>query len=207
MDTTLGVVGDNRLRFYQDLHFEYDVHGNVTRRTRGNQKAGSQEVLDLTWNADHQLIESNTTRHGVTQATRYAYDPTGRCVAKSDAFCSTHYLWDGDLMVHSQRGTRQALYIYEPGELCATGHHSGSGRGTQHLLVPVRPDWRATGSPPNRAKGSGQHHGLLLVYWSWHLTVGRNILRIRANCLTFFAATRYPLQKANALLKSIQLDT
>src|SRR5256885_2979418 len=28
---------------------------------------------------------TNTTRHGVTQATRYAYDPTGRCVAKSDA--------------------------------------------------------------------------------------------------------------------------
>ena len=75
MGTTLGAVGDNRLRFYQDLHFEYDVHGNVTKRTRGNQKAGTQEVLDLTWNADHQLIESNTTRHGVTQATRYTYDP------------------------------------------------------------------------------------------------------------------------------------
>ncbi|MFG0597382.1 hypothetical protein ACF8OH_22420 [Delftia sp. WSY_9] len=90
METTLGVVGDNRLRFYQDLHFEYDVHGNVTRRTRGNQKAGTQEVLDLTWNADHQLIESNTTRHGVTRATRYAYDPLGRRVSKSDAFGSTH---------------------------------------------------------------------------------------------------------------------
>ncbi|WP_374008412.1 hypothetical protein [Delftia lacustris] len=112
VDTTLGVVGDNRLRFYQDLHFEYDVHGNVTRRTRGNQKAGTQEVLDLTWNADHQLIESNTTRHGVTQATRYAYDPLGRRVSKSDAFGSTLYLWDGDLMVHSQHGGRQALYIY-----------------------------------------------------------------------------------------------
>ncbi|XJC77828.1 hypothetical protein ACHFCA_14370 [Delftia tsuruhatensis] len=112
VDTTLGVVGDNRLRFYQDLHFEYDVHGNVTKRTRGNQKAGTQEVLDLTWNADHQLIESNTTRHGVTQATRYTYDPLGRRVSKSDAFGSTHYLWDGDLMVQSQRGGRQALNIY-----------------------------------------------------------------------------------------------
>lgn len=48
VDTTLGVVGDNRLRFYQDLHFEYDVHGNVTRRTCGNQKAGiSAGVLNL----------------------------------------------------------------------------------------------------------------------------------------------------------------
>ena len=127
MDTTLGVVGDNRLRFYQDLHFEYDVNGNVTKRTRGNQKAGTQEVLDLTWNADHQLIESNATRHGVTQATRYAYAPLGRRVAKGDAFGSIHYLWDGDLMVHSQRGARQALYIYEPGSFVPLATIQGAG--------------------------------------------------------------------------------
>ena len=89
---------------------------------RGNQKTGTQEVLDLTWNADHQLIESNTTRHGVTQATRYAYDPLGRRVAKSDAFGSTHYLWDRDLMVHSRRAqdrrctsmSREALCRWPP---------------------------------------------------------------------------------------------
>ncbi|WP_349305382.1 RHS repeat-associated core domain-containing protein [Delftia sp. PE138] len=84
-------------------------------------------MLDLTWNADHQLIESNTTRHGVTQATRYAYDPLGRRVAKSDAFGSTHYLWDGDLMVHSQRGARQALYIYEPGSFVPLATIQGAG--------------------------------------------------------------------------------
>jgi RHS repeat-associated protein len=84
-------------------------------------------VLDLTWNADHQLIESNTTRHGVTQATRYAYDPLGRRVAKSDAFGSTHYLWDGDLMVHSQRGASQALYIYEPGSFVPLATIQGAG--------------------------------------------------------------------------------
>ena len=38
MGTTLGAVGDNRLRFYQDLHFEYDVHGNVTKRTGATRK-------------------------------------------------------------------------------------------------------------------------------------------------------------------------
>ena len=110
----LGVVGDNRLRFYQDLHFEYDIHGNVTKRTRGNRKAGHHETIELRWNADHQLVESTTIRHGVTQATRYAYDALGRRVAKSDRFGTTHYLWDGDLMVHSQRGGREALFIYEP---------------------------------------------------------------------------------------------
>ncbi|ATG93817.1 hypothetical protein GO496_02425 [Acidovorax citrulli] len=103
MRSRLDVVGDNRLRFYQDLHFEYDVHGNVVRRTRGNQKAGHHEVAELRWNADHQLVEAKTTRHGVTQATRYAYDALGRRVAKADAFGTTRYLWDGDLMVHSQR--------------------------------------------------------------------------------------------------------
>ncbi|AVT03669.1 hypothetical protein C8242_14565 [Paracidovorax avenae] len=110
----LGVVGDNRLRFYRDLHFEYDVRGNVTKRTRGNRKAGHHETIELRWNADHQLVESTNTRHGVTQATRYAYDALGRRVTKSDRFGSTHYLWDGDLMVHSQRGGRGSLFIYEP---------------------------------------------------------------------------------------------
>jgi RHS repeat-associated protein len=114
MPPGLGVVGDNRLRFYQDLHYEYDIHGNVTKRTRGNRKAGHHETIELRWNADHQLVESTTTRHGVTQVTRYAYDALGRRVAKSDRFGSTHYLWDGDLMVHSQRGGREALFIYEP---------------------------------------------------------------------------------------------
>lgn len=109
-----GAIFDNRLRFYQDLHFDYDAHGNLTRRTRGNQKAGNQEVVELHWNADHQLIESTTTRHGVSQTTRYAYDALGRRVAKSDAFGGTHYLWDGDLMIHSQRGVKQALFVYEP---------------------------------------------------------------------------------------------
>ena len=96
------------------MHFKYDTHGNVIRRTRGNQKAGHQEVVELKWNADHQLVESTSTRHGVSQSTRYAYDSLGRRVTKSDAFGSTRYLWDGDLMIHSQRGVKQALYVYEP---------------------------------------------------------------------------------------------
>lgn len=122
----LGVVGDNRLRFYQDLHFEYDVHGNVIKRRRGNRKAGHHETIELRWNADHQLIESTTTRHGVTQATRYAYDALGRRVGKSDRFGSTHYLWDGDLMVHSQRGGRGSLFIYEPNSFVPLATVQGS---------------------------------------------------------------------------------
>ncbi len=127
----LGVVGDNRLRFYQDLHFEYDLHGNVTKRTRGNRKAGHHEIIELSWNADHQLVESTTTRHGVTQATRYAYDALGRRVAKSDRFGTTHYLWDGDLMVHSQRGVRESLFIYQPGGFVPLATIQGTAKEPQ----------------------------------------------------------------------------
>ncbi|GKS74443.1 DUF6531 domain-containing protein [Acidovorax sp. SUPP950] len=112
--TSLGVVGDNRLRFYQDLHFEYDLHGNVTKRTRGNQKGGSASITTLRWNANHQLVEAITERHGVMQTTRYAYDALGRRVSKADSFGTTHFLWDGDLLVHSQRGGKEALFVYEP---------------------------------------------------------------------------------------------
>ncbi len=109
-----GVIFDNRLRFYQDLAFEYDEHGNVTRRVRGNQSAGTHSDTILSWNADHQLTQAKVTRHGVTQTTSYAYDALGRRVAKLDAFGSTHYLWDGDLMIHSQRGNKEALFVFEP---------------------------------------------------------------------------------------------
>jgi YD repeat-containing protein len=113
-NTSDGVIFDNRLRFYQDLAFEYDEHGNVTRRVRGNQAGGNHADTQLTWNADHQLTQATVTRHGVTQTTSYAYDALGRRVAKTDSFGSTHYLWDGDLMIHSQRGNKEALFVFEP---------------------------------------------------------------------------------------------
>jgi RHS repeat-associated protein len=109
-----GVIFDNRLRFYQDLAFEYDEHGNVTRRVRGNQAGGNHADTQLTWNQDHQLAQATVTRHGVTQTTSYAYDALGRRVTKTDSFGSTHYLWDGDLMIHSQRGNKEALFVFEP---------------------------------------------------------------------------------------------
>jgi RHS repeat-associated protein len=107
-------VRDNRLRFYQDLHFEYDQHGNTTKRTKGNKAAGNHTSTELIWNADHQLQESKVTRHGVTQTTAYEYDALGRRTKKTDAFGATEFLWDGDLLIQSQRGNKEALYIFEP---------------------------------------------------------------------------------------------
>jgi YD repeat-containing protein len=108
------IVPDNRLRVYQDLAFDYDAHGNVTQRMRGNQAAGTHSDAAFSWNADHQLTQATVSRHGVTQTTRYAYDALGRRVSKADSFGATHYLWDGDLMIHSQRGSKEALFVFEP---------------------------------------------------------------------------------------------
>ncbi|GKT02166.1 hypothetical protein AVKW3434_22275 [Acidovorax sp. SUPP3434] len=135
-------MGDNRLRFYQDLHFEYDVHGNVTKRTRGNQKGGNASITTLRWNANHQLVEAITERHGVTQTTHYAYDALGRRVSKADSFGATHFLWDGDLMVHSQRGGREKPFRARARQLRAAGQHPRYRGKPAHLLVSVRTDRR-----------------------------------------------------------------
>jgi RHS repeat-associated protein len=108
------IIPDNRLKVYQDLAFAYDAHGNVTQRIRGNQAAGTHSDASFIWNADHQLAAATVSRHGFTQTTRYAYDALGRRVTKADSFGATHYLWDGDLMVHSQRGSKEALFVFEP---------------------------------------------------------------------------------------------
>ncbi|MFE8647279.1 RHS repeat domain-containing protein [Sphingomonas sp. NCPPB 2930] len=103
-------MGDNRLRVWQDLRYEYDVHGNVTRRLKGAHTDAAFE-----WDAEHRLSSATVTRHGVIQQTSYRYDALGRRTHKEDAFGTTHYLWDGDLMVQSSRQQKEALFIYEPG--------------------------------------------------------------------------------------------
>jgi RHS repeat-associated protein len=97
------------MHVYQDLRYEYDVHGNVTSR-----KKGAHEEAKFTWNAEHQLKEAKVTRKGTEQTTRYEYDALGRRTRKIDAFGATEYLWDGDLMIESRRNNKYALYLFEP---------------------------------------------------------------------------------------------
>jgi RHS repeat-associated protein len=103
-------VPGNRLEVFEDLRYEYDVHGNVSTR-----KKGVHEEAEFTWNAEHQLKEAKVTRKGTTQTTRYEYDALGRRTRKIDAFGATEYLWDGDLMIESRRNNKQALFLFEPG--------------------------------------------------------------------------------------------
>jgi RHS repeat-associated protein len=102
-------ITGNRLEVYQDLRYEYDVHGNVATR-----KKGAHEEAEFTWNADHQLKEAKVTRKGTEQTTQYEYDALGRRTRKIDTFGATEYLWDGDLMIESRRNNKNALYLFEP---------------------------------------------------------------------------------------------
>ncbi|MET3140221.1 RHS repeat-associated protein [Undibacterium sp. GrIS 1.2] len=77
-------------------------------------KKGAHEEVQFKWNADHQLQNATVMRHGVTQTTSYEYDALGRRTKKTDAFGATEYLWDGDLMIHSQRGNKASLFVFEP---------------------------------------------------------------------------------------------
>ena len=61
------------------------------------------------------IITATLTMADLTRfLSTYAYDALGRRTGKTDAFGSTQYLWDGDLMIHSQRGSKEALFIFEP---------------------------------------------------------------------------------------------
>ncbi|MDQ1835216.1 RHS repeat-associated core domain-containing protein [Massilia scottii] len=102
-------IKGNRLAAYGDLRFEYDVFGNVITRQNG-----AYEQAHFEWNSDHQLTRATVTRHGVTQTTLYEYDALGRRTKKTDAFGATEYLWDGNVLLESQRGQKSSLFIFEP---------------------------------------------------------------------------------------------
>jgi RHS repeat-associated protein len=70
------------------------------------------------WDAAHQLVRADVARGPDEVATRqtyaYAYDALGRRVAKSDAFRSTCFAWDGNRMALERRGGNEIAYLYHP---------------------------------------------------------------------------------------------
>jgi RHS repeat-associated protein len=109
-------VPDNRVHVFQDLRLEYDEHGNVTRRLKG-----WHTEQQFSYGPEHQLhqavVRRSTERNDrsavVSQTTRYRYDALGRRVDKTDAFGSTQFAYDGDLLALEQRGGKRAEYLYE----------------------------------------------------------------------------------------------
>lgn len=59
------------------------------------------------------MSEAVVTRNGTTQSYQYAYDPFGRRISKTDAFNTTHFIWDGNRLLSETRGNQTKTYLYE----------------------------------------------------------------------------------------------
>jgi len=154
-DGALQTLPDNRLRTYQDLSFEYDPHGNLIRRTQAHPSLEQHSDTQLSWDAAHQLSRAQVSRHGVTQTTHYRYDALGRRISKTDAFGSTHYLWDGHLMLQSQRASQpSALFIHEPNSFVhqSSTHANQRSLSAPPSLIPCRNGFRLLPFPQRRSR-------------------------------------------------------
>ncbi|MCL2724710.1 MAG: DUF6531 domain-containing protein [Polyangiaceae bacterium] len=105
----MGLVEKNRVRVWQDIRYDYDGLGRITRK-----QSGKRQDLRLKWNCESQLIASECVRQGVnTQHARYHYDALGRRIGKSDVFGTTWFVWSGMRMLQEERGTRVITTVYE----------------------------------------------------------------------------------------------
>jgi len=105
-----GQVRHNRITVFEDKRYFYDEHGRLTEK-----RIGSHTRITLKWNAEHQLIESRTEKHNVTQRSRYEYDALGRRIAKHDDFGTTFFVWDGMRLLQEKRRHHTLTYFYQPG--------------------------------------------------------------------------------------------
>ncbi|WP_442890275.1 RHS repeat-associated core domain-containing protein [Chitinimonas sp. JJ19] len=77
---------DNRVTVFEDKRYRYDSHGRLVEKRSGSSQ--NSTVLQLEWNAEHQLVKATTTRSkGPGQANRitethYGYDALGRRMSR-----------------------------------------------------------------------------------------------------------------------------
>ena len=151
-------VPGNRLLVWQDTRYAYDEYGNLIDRLQGKRGSPAQTRTHFTWDAAHRLVRADVS-HGAdsnatTRSTTYAYDALGRRIAKTDAFSTTHFAWEGDRMVLEQRGGHETIHFYHPGSFVPLAQiHNGSLHHlhTDHLGTPLEASsdsgeitWRAT---------------------------------------------------------------
>ncbi|KVP20460.1 hypothetical protein WJ86_24055 [Burkholderia multivorans] len=114
-----GYVEGNRLRMWQDLRFEYDAFGNLVAKTRG-----ANRTQRFTYDGQDRLIAVRTQdARGVVES-RFAYDPLGRRIAKSDTFFdirgvkqrteTKRFVWEGLRLAQEVRETGVSSYVYSP---------------------------------------------------------------------------------------------
>lgn len=117
-DAARHAVHGNRLLVWQDARYSYDEHGNLIERLQGKRGSAAQVRMHLTWDAAHQLVQAEVLRGPDGQATSqnfsYAYDALGRRIAKSNAFGTTLFSWDGDRLALERRTSHETAYLYLP---------------------------------------------------------------------------------------------
>jgi RHS repeat-associated protein len=111
-------VPGNRLLVWQDARYAYDEHGNLIERLQGKRGSFVQTRTHFAWDAAHQLVSAAVAcgpdETVNTQTFTYAYDALGRRVAKSNAFGTTHFAWDGDRILLEQHGGNETTHLYHP---------------------------------------------------------------------------------------------
>ena len=137
-------VPGNRLLVWQDARYTYDEHGNLAERLQGKRGSPAQTRTHFTWNAAHQLVCADVARGPDKTATAqpytYAYDALGRRIAKTDAFGTTNFAWDGDRMALEQRGGNETTFLYHPESFVPLAQiHNGALHHlhTDHLGTPL----------------------------------------------------------------------
>lgn len=121
-----GLVRHGRLIMQGDRHFNYDDAGNLIEERWGQNR---QQVRAFRYNAWNQLtaVEYNG------QTVAFAYDALGRRVSKTDAFGTTTFLWDSDVLLSESRGSHQRRYLFEPGTFRPLAHFESGKTYYYHL--------------------------------------------------------------------------
>ncbi|MBR8061020.1 RHS repeat-associated core domain-containing protein [Burkholderia dolosa] len=114
-----GYVEGNRLRMWQNLRFEYDPFGNLTTKLRGPNQAQR-----FTYDGQDRLIAVRTQHARGVVESRFAYDPLGRRVAKTDTSFDVRgiklrtetkrFVWAGLRLAQEVRETGVSSYVYSP---------------------------------------------------------------------------------------------
>jgi RHS repeat-associated protein len=117
---------------FEDKRFKYDLHGNLIEK-----KIGSHTILAFRYDAEHQLIEVDSTRFAndekkrFSQTIRFDYDALGRRVTKQSEFKRTQFLWDGNRLLtetHLQSSARAGRGLV------------ASGAESAQRAAPARPE-------------------------------------------------------------------
>ncbi|MCM2494318.1 DddA-like double-stranded DNA deaminase toxin [Burkholderia glumae] len=114
-----GYVEGNRLRMWQNLRFEYDPFGNLATKLRG-----ANQRQQFTYDGQDRLVAVRTQDARGVVETRFAYDPLGRRIAKTDIVRDARgvalreetkrFVWEGLRLAQEVRDTGVSSYVYSP---------------------------------------------------------------------------------------------